>query len=160
MSNDQISNFYNKYRFIINVILFGIVVYILYKLYQKIFDKNNTTSGVIGQLTGNSSGSNIALNETAGGTFQSGSKYPTAVIKLVDLIYEKCSGYNLYVYPEVVNRLANLSVTDLKNAAHYWGDKYKNGEGKNLYQFIDAEWHNGMYKPALGALKKTGYYGN
>ncbi len=142
----------------LKIVIFGFTVYMLYTAYNKIFDKNSAKQGLWGKLTGSSSGSNVALNNTAGANYIS-TKYPKGIVNLIDLIHEKLSGANLYVYPEVVNRLANLTVPDLKLAAGYWGEKYKDGESKNLYQFINAEWHDGMYNPALGALKKTGYYG-
>lgn len=80
---------------------------------------------------------------------------------LVDSIYQKLDGYNpLNMYPTEVNKLANLSLTQLKHACHYWGDKYKPVTGKNFYQFIYSEiGSTTYYAPALAALKKTGYYG-
>jgi hypothetical protein len=128
---------------------------------------------------GSDNGRNISLNSTAGGSYQgntiNGNKpnpssmqgnnvAPLAVRNLVDLIWEKLNGPNVMVYPDVVNRLANLSLSDLKKACLYYGDKYKAAAGnKNFYQFIASEWNAGgfygVYKPALAALKKTGFYG-
>lgn len=110
---------------------------------------------------------------SAGGTFEAnkpepvkadGTVKPTApkqsVRNLVDEIYKYLGGATFLYYPDVVNKLANLSMTDLKQACAYWGLKYRAGEGdKNFYQFLSSEDWSGYYAPALGALKKTGYYG-
>ncbi len=155
----QFTDWYQKLPMPLKIALFGFTIYIVYTIYNKLFNPDSAKQGLWGQLTGSSSGKNIAFNSTAGSTFANAGKYPKPIMNLIDLIYEKLSGYNLYIYPEVVNKIANLDLAQLRQAAAYWGEKYAPGEGKNLYQFLDAEWHNGTYKPALGALKKTGYYG-
>lgn len=155
---NKYAEWYKKLPMPMKIALLGVSIYVIYTIYTKLFDKNNTTQGWFGKLTGSSSGSTIAFNNTAGNSFYA-NKYPKLIMNLIDLIYEKLAGYNMNVYPEVVNKLANLSVADLKLCAAYWGEKYAGGEEQNLYNFINGEWHNGMYKPALGALKKTGYYG-
>jgi len=95
----------------------------------------------------------------AGGNYQppnSGATSTLASIRaLVDQIENLLGGYTFLYYPDVVNRLANLSTTDLKKAAYYWDQKYKTGHGSGLYKFIYAEDWSGYYKPALGALKKA-----
>ncbi len=139
--------------------LVGIGLYLLIAKVYKLMNPDNRTSGTYGALTGASSSANVALNDTAGAKYQAPNT-DAQIRNLIDLIFDKLQGSNVYVYPEVVNRLANLSVPDLRKAAGYWGEKYAQGEGQNLYQFINSEWHAGKYNPALGALKKTGYYGN
>lgn len=144
---------------IIFLAVVGVGLYFLIAKVYKLMNPDNRTAGTYGQLTGASSSGNVALNDTAGSTYQAPNS-DTKIMNLIDLIYDKLQGSNLYVYPEVVNRLANMTVPDLKKAAGYWGSKYAQGEAVNLYQFINNEWHAGKYNPALGALKKTGYYGS
>jgi hypothetical protein len=79
------------------------------------------------------------------------------VEKLVDVCAEKLIGMNVFVYPEVINRLANLSCNDLKYACIYWNSKYMSIEGNNFYQQILGEWGSDstyMYVNYLPALNK------
>jgi hypothetical protein len=157
-----IQDFYNSLKPVHKAIFWALILTVVYLLISKVYklmNPDNRTAGLYGQLTGASSSANTALNSTGGATYQAPNS-DQQIRNLIDLIFEKLAGANLYVYPEVVNRLANFTVADLKKAAAYWKSKYATGTGKNLYQFINAEWHDGMYAPALGALKKTGYYGS
>lgn len=76
---------------------------------------------------------------------------------LIDQIYEKIEGYNLYYYPEVINKLANLNQEEMAIAVNYYNSEYKYVTGESLYEFIDGEWHAGMYDPALEKLERYGY---
>lgn len=78
---------------------------------------------------------------------------------LVDNIYEKLAGTNwLYVYPEVVNKLANLSEAEIQAAVDYFDQRYASESGyPSLYDFINAEWDGGEYEPALAILRQYGH---
>lgn len=77
-------------------------------------------------------------------------------IPVVDSIWEKLSGDNAIYYPEIVNRLASMTDSQVKSAVYYWNDRYRKGEGgKSLQQFIEQEWHGTNYNPAIGKLKKV-----
>lgn len=78
---------------------------------------------------------------------------------LVDNIYDKLYGTNwLYVYPEVVNKLANLSEAEIQAAVDYFDERYATETGyASLYDFINAEWDGGEYEPALSILRQYGH---
>lgn len=171
----------NIIKFIKFLLVGGILITVIL-FAKKIFE---TTKSFFG-LGGNQGDGVNDVNDTwlpwdkqpdkasAGGTFEANKPEPVnsdgtpkitppkqSVRNLVDEIYKYLGGATFLYYPDVVNKLANLSITDLKQACQYWGIKYRAGEGnKNFYQFISAEDWSGYYQPALGALKKTGYYGN
>jgi hypothetical protein len=73
---------------------------------------------------------------------------------LVNQIYENLDGMNLFQYPEIVNKLANLSVEELTYAYDYFNEEYGGVTGKTLYEFIEAEWGEGVYDPALERLER------
>lgn len=164
----------NLIKFIKFVLIGGfIIVFIMFA--KKIYETTKSFFGLGGtQGDGDNDINDTYLpwdkkpsNASAGGKFEATkppAKTPQApkqsVRNLVDEIYGYLQGATLLYYPDVVNKLANLSIDDLKQACNYWGLKYREGEGgKNFYQFLSQEDWSGYYKPALGALKKTGYYG-
>lgn len=141
-------------------------------------EKNSSTNSVNQQASGGfgttalGSTANIVLGSTTGysgstPTESEAKKYPWRPV--VDAIYDKLSGVNLFSYPSIVNKLAHLPKEHVKKASHYWHNKYKPGTGLTLAQFIgqesdsggvnDPSWlyTEGDYLPALGALKKAGY---
>lgn len=163
----------NLIKFVKFVLIGGfIIVFIMFA--KKIFDTTKSFFGL-----GGTQGDGVNdINDTylpwdkkpsktsAGGTFEANKpasdkpKPPKQSVRnLVDEIHGYLAGATFLYYPDVVNKLANLSIDDLKQACNYWGLKYRDGEGKNFYEFIKSEDWSGYYKPALGALKKTGYYG-
>jgi hypothetical protein len=82
---------------------------------------------------------------------------------LVDEIASSIIGYNFQYYPEVVNRLADLSPTELQVAYNYWNQKYKPSAGGSLTQTISDEWAYGIwgdhyYQPAIDALTNSRLY--
>ncbi len=100
---------------------------------------------------------------TAGG--QQGTNATDLQIKnLVDRIVEATNSpenYVGYYYPEVVNRLGNLSKTDLYKSVNYYNSKHKATQGVSLYDLISGEWaynwdFSHMYQPAINILEKYG----
>ena len=72
---------------------------------------------------------------------------------LVDAIYDSLVGTNfLFVYPEIVNKVTFLTNEELLNAWRYWEQRYRGLTGKNIYDFIDAEFDGGEYEPALNFI--------
>lgn len=83
--------------------------------------------------------------------YQGASKDPRP---LVDKINEALSGYNVMLYPEIVNLLAKLNGAELKIAYNYWGAVYQPSEGYTLTGMLEAEWSGpSYYAPAIQALK-------
>jgi len=107
------------------------------------------------QLTGNY----VVNPNAAGGSYvppSAGQVDPLVKIRaLVDQIENLLGGTTFLYYPDVVNRLANLSEYDLRRAAYYWDQKYKSGHGGGLYSFLVSEDWSGYYKAAIGALYKA-----
>lgn len=76
---------------------------------------------------------------------------------LVDTIYKKLDGYNLYVYPEHVNLLANLNDHELQNAYDYFDREYGAETQMSLTEFIKGEWSSSpAYDPAIEKLERKG----
>lgn len=76
---------------------------------------------------------------------------------LIDLIYDKIKGVNVFYYPEVVNKLADLADGYLITGYNYWNAKYANAmEGDTLTQALKNELHAGAYDPAIGRLESMG----
>jgi hypothetical protein len=76
---------------------------------------------------------------------------------LVDEIASSVIGYNLFYYPEIVNRLADLSPTELTVAYNYWNQKYKGSAGGSITQTLKGEW-GGYYEAAVNALENNRLY--
>lgn len=123
------------------------------------------TSSTIGSAMSSASGNTTGFSGSTT-TKEQAKKYPWRPV--VDAIYDKLAGYNVFSYPEIVNKLAHMSKDHVKKASHYWHNTYKAGTGLTLAQFIGQEdesggindgamFSSGFYKPALGALKKAGY---
>ena len=98
---------------------------------------------------------------TAGG--QQGQGNTDLQIKnLVDRIVEatnSSANYVGYYYPEVINRLANLSQNDLYKAVNYYNSRHKATQTTSLYDLISNEWaynwdFTHMYQPAIDALER------
>lgn len=76
---------------------------------------------------------------------------------LVDLIYQKIKGANLFYYPEVINVIADLADGYVIQAYNYWNAKYANAMGGDtLTQALKNELHAGAYDPAIGRLESMG----
>lgn len=74
---------------------------------------------------------------------------------LIDKIYKNLEGYNAFYYPEIVNQLANLSDGELRIGYDYFEGEYSVGVGGlSLTEFIDDEWHAGLYDDAVNKLKR------
>lgn len=83
---------------------------------------------------------------------------------LVDRIVEatnSSANYVGYYYPEVINRLANLSQSDLYKAVNYYNSRHKSTQGTSLHGLISGEWaynwdFSHMYQPAIDILERYG----
>ena len=64
---------------------------------------------------------------------------------LINQIYESLDGFNLMVYPEIVNKLANLSIEELTIAYDYFNEEFGGITGETLYEFIKDEAGSGTY---------------
>jgi hypothetical protein len=115
------------------------------------YDMNLLVGDSGGELAGDSGGQVIVR----------GKVISHDIVTLIDLINVKLQGYNAFAYPEIINRLANLSKGQLWNAIIYHKDKY----GSGLYDMINSEttgnnWIDGyLYAPALNKIKKYGWHG-
>lgn len=78
-----------------------------------------------------------------------------AVTQLIDTIHEKLMGANLYVYPEVVNKLTKLNTQELKFAYAYFNKVYTPAYDESLTQFLKNEMSSYKYAPAIGVLEKN-----
>lgn len=107
----------------------------------------NTSSG--GGSTSSSSGTGGAVTTQGGVTLRD----PRP---LVDQIYDKLMGTNLMVYPEIVNKITNLTKDECIVASNYFHEEYGATTGESLYEFIDDEWDAGQYSPALEKLERYG----
>lgn len=104
-------------------------------------------------------------NASPSGSPSSGANVPTGGSNdapkpwrgVVDQIYDKLKGNNMFEYPAIVNKIAHMSDEYARKAAYYWDATYKMGEGCGLYGFIQNEWFDDGYSPALGKLKKLGF---
>ena len=75
---------------------------------------------------------------------------------LVDSIYTNLEGVNVWIYPEIVNQLVNLSDEELQDAYDYFQREYGATTGMTLTAFIDAEYDGGEYEPAISKLERKG----
>lgn len=75
---------------------------------------------------------------------------------LVDNIFTKLNGYNLKVYPEIVNLLTRLSDEELNIAYNYFAQEYGHAVSMSLTEFIDDQWDGGVYDPAIEKLERKG----
>lgn len=108
-------------------------------------------------------GSSTITNDpfTAGGMQGQGST-DLQIKNLVDRIVEatnSSANYVGYYYPEVINRLANLSQSDLYKAVNYYNSRHKATQGTSLYDLISSEWaynwdFSHMYQPAISILER------
>lgn len=77
------------------------------------------------------------------------------VIQLIDAIHDKLSGANMFIYPEIVNKLAKLSTKELKFAYAYFNKIYTPIYNESLTQFLKNEMSSYKYAPAISALEKN-----
>lgn len=174
---------------VIAVILTIVIAFFSFKKIKSFFgfgESDESSAGLLGGLFGSKpdkptagtthanvdTNPNSWLNQNSGKDTSGKAKIPLKVANLVDEIHDELDGWTFYPTEykrNKVNQIANLTLSELKHTAHYWGDKYKASTGKNLYQFLSSEWSgfgggffgdgSHPYAPALAALKKTGYYG-
>lgn len=97
-------------------------------------------------------------DDVAGNPDGAGKNTLPMIKKLNDQIFTYLSGTNLLMYPEIVNRLANLSKYELKVAVWDWRQRKMAQAGSNLYNFIWWELSSrSWYSPALNYLESEGY---
>lgn len=137
------------------------------KLLSSIFDGDGKFFGI--NFSGATDYEDSANSGTPGNTGgflagdQQNSGIPLSIQNLVDEIHVKLMGYNAYSYPEVINRIANLTQSEVWNCITYWNSKYKSATGFTLYHFINDEWTGNnwidgyLYEPALSKIEGYGW---
>jgi hypothetical protein len=96
--------------------------------------------------------------ELAGDPNSEGKNNRDKIESLIDTIFVKLNGMNMRVYPEYVNRIANLSKNETWWSLLHWMEKYKPINGESLYEFIQNETGDHVYSPALSHIKRLKWH--
>lgn len=160
--NRGVIDVFSIVKYILWAVLLGLGIWFVAKIVKGFTTAVNTFGNTFS--VGGDDGSKTKVTDTAGGSYDKPNT-KNEIKALVDLIYEKLEGVNFYMYPDVVNRLAKLSVEECKIAAYHYYNTYRKSVGKDFFDFIAGEWGSNdwmssKYAPALNALLKTGLYKN
>lgn len=153
-------------RTYLNWLIFGVVAFFLFRIMKRgsiftaLLPENEANVQGYTNLIDygyNNTGVGSTNGEYAGDPDSAGTNSMQSIVKLADMIYSKTSGPNLIVYPEWVNRIANLSDSEILSLNAYWMDRYT----PSLLGHLNGEWDGGYYAPAINRLQEWDYdYGS
>jgi len=132
---------------IISVVLTIVLIALVYYAFKKV--KDSVEKKELDEYKGSSS---FSPTDYSGDNTTSNSNVRDPR-PLIDKIFTKLDGPNLYVYPEIVNLLTNLSKEELTIGYNYFEEEYGHVYNESLTEFINNETDGGVYEPAISKLE-------
>ncbi len=142
--------------------------FILFRIGKKIY-KNIADRKIISDYQNSLDQYNDMINTLPSGSIPPAPPTPPVftsqkIKDFTDLLANKTIGWNFIYYPEIINKIVDLSSSEIQQLNDYWDRKYSVMSGGSLKWTLEDEDYysvippfNHLYSPAINFLTNLGY---